>query len=173
MNWKSVLSVVFAVCALGLRLPVFGMSDWNAARAAEEQRTHDEQDHQRHAGTHSDDGHQDRENTVSLAASWELLQEDRADIKAAVKAGDSSAIHDLGLRLESTVLGMAGHRAEVDESRHERFDAYLNQMKTLSHDLRHSAARADTGESRRVATKVEGMMLLLASVVLPAGSADY
>ncbi len=167
------MSVAFAIWMLELRLPIFVMSDWNMARADEQRRTHDEQDHERHAGIHPDHGYHGRENTVSLAASWELLREDRTDIKAAVEGGDSSAIHNLGLRLEATVLGMVRHRAELDESHHERFDAYINQMKTLSNDLYRSGERADVGESQKVAIQVEGMILLLASVVLPVGSADY
>jgi hypothetical protein len=160
MNWKFIVTVIFVMSALALRLPLLELTDWNAANAQESETAHAEDDH-------------DRENTASLAASWKLLQEDRTDIKLAVADGNSSAIHDLGLRLKATMVGMAKHRAEVNESQHERFDSYISQMKILSHDLHHSGEDANLEESQKVTIQVEGMILLVASVVSPSGQAGY
>ncbi len=169
MNWKLILTIVFVMSALAVRLPLLGINVATAANAQEHDHEHDDHDHDEHVGENADHNDHDHANTASLAASWELLQEDRADIKTAVSDGNSSEIHDLGLRLESTAEGLAKHRAEVEEGQQERFDSYVNQLMTLSHDFHHSGEEGDLEESEKVATQVEGIMLLLAAV-MPASS---
>ena len=75
-----------------------------------------------------------------------------------------------GYEHEERIYFLVKHRAEVEEAQQERFDSYVNQLLTLSHDLHHSGKEANMDESQKVATQVEGMLLLLAAIVTPGSS---
>lgn len=161
MSFRVVCGIFLILGALSLPLRV-------SAQEGEHDHNHSDHNHEAHMAEQALHNGYDHLNTASLTESWQLMQQDKRDIKAAVASGDGAAIHDLGLRLEATTKGMAKHRGEVDEGEQDRFDAYISQMTTLSFDLHKSGKDANLEESQKIATQVEGMMLLFASVITPS-----
>ena len=97
----------------------------------------------------------------TLAEGWTQLEMVAAEIKAAVKAENLDALHDLSDQLHEVADGLKRFNKDVPKPNQMRYTSSLNQILSLSDRLHQAHERNDLVAAQRLVPQLNGMVQLL------------
>jgi hypothetical protein len=137
---------------LGLALLILSGLSFPAAAQSDHKHDHDK-------------SHSHASNFVAIEEGWLALEDVAAEIRAAIKAGNMEALHELAEDLKAVADGLARHSGDVLKSNQLRFSSSLNQLRTLSDRLHTAHENNDVAGAERMVPQLNGMVqLVIASV---------
>ncbi|MEQ8734411.1 MAG: hypothetical protein RIC29_05770 [Rhodospirillaceae bacterium] len=110
--------------------------------------------------THSHN-HNHKVDFMSLDEGWSQLEMVAAEIKAAVKAENLEALHDLSDQLHAVAEGLKRFNKDVPKPNQMRYTSSLNQILSLSDRLHQAYERNDLVAAQRLVPQLNGMVQLL------------
>ncbi|MDG2244339.1 MAG: hypothetical protein P8L66_12710 [Rhodospirillaceae bacterium] len=92
---------------------------------------------------------------------WLALETVSAEIRAAVQAGNMTALRGLSDQLFALAGGLATYENDVPQSNRLRFTSSINQLRSLSERILNAHERNDVAAAERMVLQLDGMVQIL------------